>query len=212
MELISFLIDFVLHVDRHIGTFVQSHGAWVYALLFAIVFVETGVVVMPFLPGDSLLFITGAMCGAGLMSLPLAMGVLLAAAILGDQCNYLIGRRVGVRVFSWNNRWFNRRAFDQAHAFYQRYGAITLVLARFMPFVRTFAPFVAGVADMARSRFTLFNVVGALIWVVGLCGAGFLFGNLEVVRKNLQIIIWALILVPGLVAIVGAYKASRTAP
>ena len=213
MELISFLIDFVLHVDRHIGTFVQSHGAWVYALLFAIVFVETGVVVMPFLPGDSLLFITGALCGAGLMSLPLAMGVLLAAAILGDQCNYLIGRRVGVRVFSWENaRWFNRRAFDQAHAFYQRYGAITLVLARFMPFVRTFAPFVAGVADMQRTRFTLFNVVGALIWVVGLSGAGFLFGNLEVVRKNLQTIIWALILVPGLVAIVGAYRASRTAP
>jgi len=212
MELIALFIDFVLHVDRHIGEFVQNHGTWVYALLFAIVFVETGVVLMPFLPGDSLLFITGAMCGAGLMDLPLAMGVLLVAAILGDQCNYLIGRRVGVRVFSWNNRWFNRRAFDQAHAFYQRYGAITLVLARFMPFVRTFAPFVAGVADMARSRFTLFNVVGALIWVVGLCGAGFLFGNLEVVRKNLQIIIWALILVPGLVAIVGAYKASRTAP
>jgi membrane-associated protein len=212
MELIALLIDFVLHVDRHIGEFVQSHGTWVYALLFAIVFVETGVVLMPFLPGDSLLFITGAMCGAGLMDLPLAMGVLLVAAILGDQCNYLIGRRVGVRVFSWNNRWFNRRAFDQAHAFYQRYGAITLVLARFMPFVRTFAPFVAGVADMERTRFTLFNVVGALIWVVGLCGAGFLFGNLEVVRKNLQIIIWALILIPGLVAIVGAYKASRTAP
>jgi membrane-associated protein len=212
MELIALLIDFVLHVDRHIGEFVQNHGAWVYALLFAIVFVETGVVLMPFLPGDSLLFITGAMCGVGLMDLPLAMGVLLVAAILGDQCNYLIGRRVGVRVFSWNNRWFNRRAFDQAHAFYQRYGAITLVLARFMPFVRTFAPFVAGVADMERTRFTLFNVVGALIWVVGLCGAGYLFGNLEVVRKNLQIIIWALILVPGLVAIVGAYKASRTAP
>ena len=212
MELIALLIDFVLHVDRHIGEFVQNHGTWVYALLFAIVFVETGVVLMPFLPGDSLLFITGAMCGAGLMDLPLAMGVLLVAAILGDQCNYLIGRRVGVRVFSWNNRWFNRRAFDQAHAFYQRYGAITLVLARFMPFVRTFAPFVAGVADMERTRFTLFNVVGALIWVVGLCGAGYLFGNLEVVRKNLQIIIWALILVPGLVAIVGAYKASRTAP
>jgi membrane-associated protein len=212
MELIALLIDFVLHVDRHIGEFVHSHGAWVYALLFAIVFVETGVVLMPFLPGDSLLFITGAMCGTGLMDLPSAMGVLLVAAILGDQCNYLIGRRVGVRVFAWNNRWFNRRAFDQAHAFYQRYGAITLVLARFMPFVRTFAPFVAGVADMQRTRFTLFNVVGALIWVVGLCGAGFLFGNLEVVRKNLQIIIWALILVPGLVAIVGAYKASRSSP
>lgn len=212
MELIALLIDFVLHVDRHIGEFVHSHGAWVYALLFAIVFVETGVVLMPFLPGDSLLFITGAMCGTGLMDLPSAMGVLLVAAILGDQCNYLIGRRVGVRVFAWNNRWFNRRAFNQAHAFYQRYGAITLVLARFMPFVRTFAPFVAGVADMQRTRFTLFNVVGALIWVVGLCGAGFLFGNLEVVRKNLQIIIWALILVPGLVAIVGAYKASRSSP
>ena len=118
MELITYLMDFVLHVDRHIGVFVQTHGVWVYALLFAIVFVETGVVVMPFLPGDSLLFITGALCGADLMSLPLALGVLLAAAILGDQCNFSIGRRVGVRVFAWENaRWFNRRAFDQAHAF-----------------------------------------------------------------------------------------------
>jgi len=210
MELITYLMDFVLHVDRHIGVFVQTHGVWVYALLFAIVFVETGVVVMPFLPGDSLLFITGALCGADLMSLPLAMGVLLAAAILGDQCNFSIGRRVGVRVFAWENaRWFNRRAFDQAHAFYQRHGPITLVLARFMPFVRTFAPFVAGVADMDRARFTLFNVVGALIWVLGLCGAGYLFGNLEVVRKNLQIIIWGLIVVPGLVAIIGSYRVSR---
>ncbi|NBS07811.1 MAG: hypothetical protein EBT49_00090 [Betaproteobacteria bacterium] len=210
MELITYLMDFVLHVDRHIGVFVQTHGVWVYALLFAIVFVETGVVVMPFLPGDSLLFITGALCGADLMSLPLAMGVLLAAAILGDQCNFSIGRRVGVRVFAWENaRWFNRRAFDQAHAFYLRHGPITLVLARFMPFVRTFAPFVAGVADMDRARFTLFNVVGALIWVLGLCGAGYLFGNLEVVRKNLQIIIWGLIVVPGLVAIIGSYRVSR---
>ena len=210
MELITYLMDFVLHVDRHIDVFVQTHGVWVYALLFAIVFVETGVVVMPFLPGDSLLFITGALCGADLMSLPLAMGVLLAAAILGDQCNFSIGQRLGVRVFAWENaRWFNRRAFDQAHAFYQRHGPITLVLARFMPFVRTFAPFVAGVADMDRARFTLFNVVGALIWVLGLCGAGYLFGNLEVVRKNLQIIIWGLIVVPGLVAIIGSYRASR---
>ena len=210
MELITYLMDFVLHVDRHIGVFVQTHGVWVYALLFAIVFVETGVVVMPFLPGDSLLFITGALCGADLMSLPLAMGVLLAAAILGDQCNFSIGWRVGVRVFAWENaRWFNRRAFDQAHAFYLRHGPITLVLSRFMPFVRTFAPFVAGVADMDRARFTLFNVVGALIWVLGLCGAGYLFGNLEVVRKNLQIIIWGLIVVPGLVAIIGSYRVSR---
>ena len=213
METITFLIDFVLHVDRYIGAFVQSHGTWVYALLFAIVFVETGVVVMPFLPGDSLLFITGALCGAGLMNLSAAMGVLLAAAILGDQCNFWIGGRLGSRVFAWENaRWFNRSAFDQAHAFYQRHGPITLVLARFMPFVRTFAPFVAGVAAMDRARFSMFNVVGALIWVLGLCGAGYLFGNLEWVRKNLQIIIWCLIVVPGLVAIVGSYRASRTAP
>lgn len=212
MEAITFLIDFVLHVDRYIGEFVQSHGTWVYALLFAIVFVETGVVLMPFLPGDSLLFITGAMCGVGLMSLPVAMVVLLVAAILGDQCNFLIGRRVGNRVFAWDNaRWFNRRAFDQAHAFYQRHGPITLVIARFMPFVRTFAPFVAGVAAMDRARFTLFNVVGALIWVLGLCSAGYWFGNLEIVRKNLQIIIWALIVVPGLLAILASYRASRSA-
>ena len=212
MELLSLLLDFVLHVDRYLDAFVRDHGTWVYLLLFLIVFVETGVVVMPFLPGDSLLFVVGAMGGAGLLNLPLALGLMLIAAIAGDQCNYLIGRYFGQRLLDGNYRWFNRRAFDQAHAFYQRYGAITLVLARFMPFVRTFAPFVAGVAVMERTRFTLFNVVGALIWVVGLCGAGFLFGNLEVVRKNLQIIIWTLILVPGLVAIVGAYKASRTAP
>ena len=209
MELIALLIDFVLHVDRHIGEFVQSHGTWVYALLFAIVFVETGVVLMPFLPGDSLLFITGAMCGAGLMDLPLAMGVLLVAAILGDQCNYLIGRRVGVRVFSWNNRWFNRRAFDQAHAFYQRYGAITLVLARFMPFVRTFVPFVAGVAAMTPSRFVAFNVLGAFIWVCGLTGAGYLFGETAFVQTHLSKIIWAMILIPGLLAMWGAWRANQ---
>ena len=211
MEIITTLLDFILHVDQHLELFVQNYGVWVYALLFAIIFVETGVVVMPFLPGDSLLFVAGAMCGIGLMEYEILVPLLFVAAVMGNQCNYAIGRAVGPRVFQWeNSRWFNRRAFDQAHAFYQRYGAITLVLARFMPFVRTFAPFVAGVAEMERTRFTLFNVVGALIWVVGLCGAGFLFGNLEVVRKNLQIIIWALILVPGLVAIVGAYKASRT--
>ena len=212
MEAITLLIDFVLHVDRYIGDFVQSHGTWVYALLFAIVFVETGVVLMPFLPGDSLLFITGAMCGVGLMSLPVAMGVLLVAAILGDRGKFLIGRRVGKRGYAWDDaRWFNRRAFDQAHAFYQRHGPITLVIARFMPFVRTFAPFVAGVAAMDRARFTLFNVVGALIWVLGLCSAGYWFGNLEIVRKNLQIIIWALIVVPGLLAIFASYRASRSA-
>ena len=174
MELVTFLVDFILHVDRHLATFVQTYGPWVYGLLFAIVFVETGVVVMPFLPGDSLLF--------------------------------------GTRVWSWeHSRLFNRRAFDQAHGFYERYGGVTIVIARFMPFIRTFAPFVAGVAEMNRARFTAFNVGGALLWVVGLTLAGYWFGNLAWVKANLSKIIWALVIVPGLLAIFGAWRARRAA-
>lgn len=210
MELIAFLIDFILHVDQHLQAFVQNYGAWVYALLFLIVFVETGVVVMPFLPGDSLLFIVGALCGAGLMNLPLAMGLLVVAAVLGDQLNYTIGRYFGPKVFQWeDSRWFNKNAFNQAHAFYERYGGITIVLARFMPFIRTFAPFVAGVAAMTRSKFTAYNIGGGVLWVVGLTGAGYLFGNLPWVQANLSKIIWALILVPGAIALLGAWRASR---
>jgi membrane-associated protein len=210
MDILLQLVDFILHVDRYLEAFVAQYGAWVYALLFLIIFVETGVVVMPFLPGDSLLFIVGAMCGAGLMSLPLVMGLLLAAAILGDQTNYTIGRYFGPRVFQWEeSRFFSRRGFDQAHAFYEKYGGITIILARFMPFVRTFVPFVAGVAEMTRSKFTLFNVVGAVIWVVGLLSVGYLFGNLPIVQQHLSKIIWALIIVPGLIAMFGAWKASR---
>ncbi|MFY8083595.1 MAG: DedA family protein [Rubrivivax sp.] len=212
MEWFAFLVDFILHVDRHLAAFVQAYGAWVYALLFAIVFVETGVVVMPFLPGDSLLFVVGTLCGAGLMSLPVAMALLIVAAVLGDQTNYLIGRHVGPRVWGWEqSRLFNRRAFEQAHAFYERWGGITIILARFMPFIRTFAPFVAGVALMNRARFTSYNVIGALIWVIGLTLAGYLFGNLPIVQQHLSKIIWALILVPGLIAIFGAWRARRAA-
>ena len=212
MEYAAFLIDFILHVDRHLSDFVLAYGAWVYALLFLIIFVETGVVVMPFLPGDSLLFVVGALCGLGLMSLPLAMLLLSAAAILGDQTNYSIGRRIGPRVFAWpNSRWFNRAAFDRTHAFYEQYGGITIVLARFMPFLRTFAPFVAGVAQMTRSTFTLYNVGGAVLWVCGLTLAGYLFGNLPWVQKNLSVIIWALIIVPGLLVLFGAWKSRRAA-
>jgi membrane-associated protein len=211
MEIITFLIDFILHVDRHLEEFTRDYGMWVYALLFAIVFVETGLVVMPFLPGDSLLFIVGALCGVGLLSLPLAMGVLLAAAILGDQCNYTIGRYFGPRVFQWEqSRFFNKRAFNQAHEFYERYGGVTIIIARFMPFIRTFAPFVAGVAEMNRAKFTAFNIGGALIWVVGICSAGYFFGNFPWVQANLSKIIWAMILVPGLFVLFGAWKASRT--
>ncbi|WP_423599503.1 DedA family protein [Roseateles sp. MS654] len=213
MDLMHFLVDFILHVDKHLAAFVATYGTWVYALLFAIVFVETGLVVMPFLPGDSLLFVVGALCGAGLMSLPLAMAVLLAAAILGDQCNYAIGRYFGPKVFQWEqSRFFNKRAFDAAHEFYEKHGGITIILARFMPFIRTFAPFVAGVAAMTRSRFTAYNVAGGVIWVVGLTLAGYLFGNIPFVQTHLSKIIWAMILVPGLIALYGGWRASRARP
>ncbi len=210
MELFTFLLDFILHIDVHLKGFVGTYGAWVYVLLFVIVFTETGVVVMPFLPGDSLLFITGALCGIGLISLPLAIGVLLAAAILGDQCNYMIGRYFGPKVFQWeDSRFFNKKAFDKAHHFYETYGGITIILARFMPFIRTFVPFVAGVAEMTRSKFSMYNVAGAIIWVVGLCLAGYFFGNLPWAQANLSKIIWALIFGPGLLALFGAWRASR---
>ncbi|MDD2729445.1 DedA family protein [Malikia sp.] len=210
MDIIPFLIDFILHVDKHLQAFVASYGAWVYALLFLVIFVETGLVVMPFLPGDSLLFIVGALAGAGLISLPLAMGLLALAAILGDQLNYTIGRYFGPKVFQWeDSRFFNKKAFNQAHAFYERYGGITIVLARFMPFIRTFAPFVAGVAAMSRPKFSAYNVGGGLLWVCGLTLAGYWFGNMPWVQANLSKIIWALILVPGLIALFGAWRASR---
>ena len=212
MELIALLLDFILHVDQHLQTFVQNYGAWVYALLFLIIFTETGVVVMPFLPGDSLLFVVGALCGVGLMNLPLVMALLVVAAILGDQTNYTIGRYFGPKVFQWeNSKLFNRNAFNQAHAFYEKYGGITIILARFMPFIRTFAPFVAGVAEMTRTKFTAYNVIGALIWVVGLTAAGYWFGNLPWVQQNLSKIIWAMILIPGLIALYGGWTASREA-
>jgi membrane-associated protein len=212
MDLLAFLVDFILHVDKHLFDFVQAYGAWVYALLFLIIFVETGVVVMPFLPGDSLLFVVGALCGAGLMDLPLTLALLLAAAVLGDQCNYSIGRFFGPRVFRWEqSRWFNKRAFERAHAFYETYGGITVVLARFLPFLRTFVPFVAGVAEMTRSKFTLYNVAGGTLWVFSLVGAGYLFGNLPWVKENLDKIIWGAILIPGLIVLFGAWRARRKA-
>ena len=208
MEIIAFLIDFILHVDRHLEAFVQSYGAWVYALLFLIIFVETGVVVMPFLPGDSLLFIVGALCGAGLMDWSVAASLMLAAAILGDQTNYMIGRYFGPKVFQWeNSRFFNRNAFNRAHDFYERYGGVTIIIARFMPFIRTFAPFVAGVAEMTRSKFTAYNAIGAILWVIGLTAAGYFFGNLPWVQANLSKIIWALVIVPGLIAIFSGWRA-----
>jgi membrane-associated protein len=210
MELISFVIDFILHVDKYLEAFVQNYGVWVYALLFLVIFVETGVVVMPFLPGDSLLFVVGAMCGVGLMSYPVSVGLLFAAAVMGNQSNYAIGRYFGPRVFQWeDSRLFNRAAFDAAHAFYEKYGGITIVAARFMPFLRTFAPFVAGVAQMTRARFTFYDVVGGALWVGGIITIGYFFGNFPWVKAHLDKIIWAMILIPGLVILFGAWRSRR---
>ena len=212
MELISFLIDFVLHVDVHLRAFVSAYGTWVYALLFLIIFVETGLVVMPFLPGDSLLFVAGALAGAGMIDYPLLMALLTAAAIAGNQTNYTIGRFIGARVFQWeDSAFFNRRAFDRAHDFYEKYGGITIVVARFMPFLRTFAPFVAGVAQMTRSKFTFYDVTGGSLWVVSIVTAGYLFGNIDWVQAHLSKIIWALIIVPGRIAIYGGWRARHPA-
>src|SRR6478735_3720807 len=208
MELIAFLVDFILHVDVYLETFVVNYGNWVYALLFLIIFVETGVVVMPFLPGDSLLFVVGALCGVGLMNYPLSVALLILAAVLGNQSNYTIGRHFGPRVFQWEqSRFFNKRAFEQAHAFYEKYGGITIIAARFMPFLRTFAPFVAGVAQMTRSRFTLYDVSGGALWIGSVTLAGYLFGNIPWVKENLDKIIWGAILIPGLLVFIGAWRA-----
>ena len=209
MDAYSFLIDFVLHIDRYLEVFVQTYGVLVYALLFLVVFVETGLVVMPFLPGDSLLFVVGALAGAGMLSLPIVLGLLLLAAVLGDQCNYLIGRHFGHRLLQMDTRFFNRQAYDQAHGFYDRLGGITIVLARFIPFVRTFAPFVAGVAHMDRRRFSIFNITGAVLWVGGIGMAGYFFGHIGWVKAHFEKVIWALILVPGLMALYGAWRARR---
>jgi membrane-associated protein len=207
MEIITFLFDLIMHIDVHLESFVTHNGAWVYALLFLIIFVETGLVVMPFLPGDSLLFVVGALSGVGLMSYPLAVGLLILAAVAGNQTNYTIGRYFGKRVFAWeNSKFFNKNAFDKAHTFYEKHGGITIVAARFMPFLRTFAPFVAGVAHMTRSRFTLFDVTGGALWVGSIVTAGYFFGNLPWVKQHLSHIIWAMILIPGFVILIGYFK------
>jgi membrane-associated protein len=211
VELITYLIDFILHIDKHLEAFVTAYGLWVYALLFLIIFVETGLVVMPFLPGDSLLFVVGALAGVGLMSYPLAMGLLMLAAVAGNQTNYTIGHYFGKRVFAWeDSKFFNKKAFDSAHAFYEKHGGMTIVAARFMPFLRTFAPFVAGVAQMTRSKFSFYDVLGSVLWVGSIVTVGYFFGNLPWVKTHLSHIIWAMILIPGCVVVIGAVRSRRS--
>jgi membrane-associated protein len=194
--------DLFLHLDRHLEAVAVQYGTWVYAILFAIIFVETGLVVMPFLPGDSLLFVSGTIAAIGGLSLPLLIGLLIAAAVSGDAVNYSIGKSLGPKVWGWEqSRLFNRAAFERTHAFYEKHGAITLVVARFLPFVRTFAPFVAGGAEMRYPKFALYNVVGGVLWVGSLTVLGYLVGNLPWVKEHFSWVALALILVPALPAL-----------
>ena len=212
MELILYFVDLILHLDKHLDVMIRQYGPWVYGILFTIIFVETGLVVMPFLPGDSLLFIAGAFAATGALSLPALMVLLTIAAILGNTSNYWIGRKVGPRVFQWeNSKFFNRNAFNKAHAFYEKHGAITIIATRFLPFLRTFSPFVAGVAEMTHGRFQLYNITGGVLWIVSLSVAGYLFGNIPIIRDNLTLIIIALVVIPGLPALFVAVKEWRAA-
>jgi membrane-associated protein len=197
----DFLLDFLLHADKHLQDFVTAYGAWVYALLFAIVFAETGFVVTPFLPGDSLLFAAGALCATGAMSAPLSFGLLFVAAFAGNAVNYTIGRFIGPRVFSAtgregiSKRLLNPEYLDRAHAFFEQYGGKAVILSRFVPIVRTFLPFVAGAAQMQPSAFAFYNFVGAIGWV-GLClGAGLWFGNLPFVKENFSLVALGIVFV-----------------
>lgn len=188
MDFMQFL-DMILHVDKYLGTVIAEYGTMVYVVLFAIIFSETGLVVVPFLPGDTLLFIGGAFCASGAMNIWLLMFLLLVAAIGGNTLNYYIGRAIGQRVFTHDYRWLDKAALQKTHAFYENHGGKTIILARFIPIVRTFAPFVAGVSAMTFAKFQFFNVVGALIWVVGLVAAGYFFGNIPIIRNHLNTIV-----------------------
>ena len=196
MDFVKQFLEFLLHAENHLVAFIQNYGALVYALLFVIIFCETGLVVTPFLPGDSLLFAVGALTAQGLMEWEIVVPVLLVAAILGDSVNYAIGKWIGPRVFHFqDSRFFKREYLMKAHAFYEKYGGRAIILARFVPIVRTFAPFVAGVGTMNYMKFIVYNVTGAILWVGLFVGAGYFFGNLPFVRENIKIVILGIIIV-----------------
>ena len=194
LELLLSVWDLLVHLDRHLAALVQDYGPWIYLILFVIVFCETGLVVTPFLPGDSLLFVAGAVWATAGMEAHYLVLTLVCAALLGDNCNYWVGRYLGPRVFRWeNSRLFNRRALDKTNEFYARHGGKTVIIARFVPLVRTFAPFVAGIGRMPYPRFMAFSIAGALLWVISLVYLGFFFGNIPIVRQNLTVVIFMII-------------------
>ncbi|HYO27975.1 MAG TPA: DedA family protein [Azonexus sp.] len=209
MEILAQFIDIVLHLDKHLAILVQQYGLWIYGILFVIIFSETGFVVTPFLPGDSLLFVAGALAaiGEGGMDIVTLIGVLTLAAVLGNTVNYHVGRFLGPKVFHWeSSRFFNRDALVKTHAFYEKHGGKTLVISRFLPLFRTFAPFVAGIGAMSYAKFTMFNLIGALAWVWSLCLAGYWLGNMPWVKANLTLIIVGIIIVSLVPVAVGWLK------
>jgi membrane-associated protein len=211
----SQFIDFLLHSDRHLLEFVQTYGAWIYGLLFAIIFAETGFVVTPFLPGDSLLFAVGALAATGALNPWLAVALLFAAAFTGNTVNYTIGRQIGPRVFratdrsNWWHRLLNQEHLTRAHAFFEQYGGKAVILGRFVPIVRTFVPFVAGAAQMTAPAFVFYNFVGAAAWVVLCVGAGLLFGNIPVVKANFSLVTLGIVAVSLLPVVIGWWKTRR---
>jgi len=207
------MFDFILHIDKHLAVIVNDYGAWTYGILFLIVFAETGLVIAPLLPGDSLLFAAGALCSLGNLNVWFLMGLLFVAAVLGDALNYAIGKRVGETLFtSRSSRFLNRKHLDRAHEFYQKYGGKTIILARFMPIVRTFAPFVAGMGSMTYGKFFLYNVVGAALWVGSFTMLGYQFGQLDFVKKYFAYVVLAIIVVsiiPPVIEIIRARQRSK---
>lgn len=212
MDYLKQLIDFILHINAHLDELVRNYGTWVYVILFLIVFAETGLVVTPFLPGDSLLFAIGALCGVGSLDLTTCIVLILAAAILGDTVNYWVGHWVGPKVFrAKSSRWLNPKHLERTHAFMERYGGKAIIIARFVPIVRTFAPFVAGIGRMTYGRFMAYNVVGAVLWVGIFIPAGYFFGNLPVVKKNFSLVILAIIFVSMLPGVFEYLRHRRSA-
>ncbi len=212
MDLIAGFLDLVGHLDQHLRALAQTYGAWIYAILFLIVFLETGLVVTPFLPGDSLLFVAGTIAAAGELHVHGLVLLLISAAIVGDSVNYAIGRYLGPRVFRFeDSRFFKRAYLDRTHAFFERHGGKTLIIARFVPIIRTYAPFVAGIGSMNYRHFLFFNVTGAILWVASLTYAGYFFGNLPIVKDNLTFVVLGIIvlsIMPGLIEFWRARRAS----
>ena len=211
MDLILTLIDIFLHLDEFLGEVIRTYGAWTYLLLFVIIFMETGLVVTPFLPGDSLIFAAGTFAALGYMNIGLLFLLLAAAAILGDTVNYWIGHYIGPRAFSGNVRFLKKEYMDRTHAFYEKHGGKTIILARFVPIVRTFAPFVAGVGAMSYGKFISYNIIGGLAWVASFLFLGYFFGNLPFVQKNFEFVVIAIVLISVLPAVI-EYLKERARP